>query len=214
VVFDEKQLATSQANSAASRSAVVIWSGRPVELYDFEFPTNRLDSSQVDGIVIPKYQFHLEVEHIAFPADGDSPESAELVWAPDSFAVDDSKDDAKVESVKGYAVTTDLEQQIRTCLAETLLVDLQKARVLRSRPDPDAHDQPGLPDSHPEHRHRRRPAGKQRHHREQPDHRQRRRPRRRPLSRSNIKSSGVLSVYDTRPLRQGAVYEFGSSAIR
>jgi hypothetical protein len=130
VVFDEKQLAAMQSAPAASRSSVTIWSGRPVELYDFEFPTKRSDSSQVDGRVTPKYQFHLEVEHIVFPADEDRPEGAEFVWARDSFAVANSKDDAKVEEVLGYVVTPRLEQEIRSCLVETLLVDLERAKVL------------------------------------------------------------------------------------
>jgi hypothetical protein len=130
VVFDEDQLAAMQQSARASRSSLTIWSGRPVEVYDFEFPTHRPNSSQVDGGVTPKYQFHLEVEHVVFPADGDRPENPEMVWGRESFAVAESKDSAKLEEIPGYPVTPELEAAIRRCLTETLLIDPEQAKVL------------------------------------------------------------------------------------
>jgi hypothetical protein len=130
VIFDEHQLAAVQQSARAAPSSVTIWSGRPVEAYDFEFPTHRPDSSQVDGGVTPKYQFHLEVEHVAFPADEDRPENPEMVWGRESFAVAESKDSAKPEEIPGYPVTSELEAAIRQCLTETLLIDPEEAKVL------------------------------------------------------------------------------------
>ena len=75
VILDESQLLAMGQNRKALRSSVAIWSKRPVETYDFEFPTNRTDSSQVDAGVTPKYQFHLEVERDIFPADGIRPDA-------------------------------------------------------------------------------------------------------------------------------------------
>ena len=81
IIFDEDQLAAIGQSSKASRSSVTIWSNRAVEIYDFEFPTHRSDSSQIDGGTTPKYQFDLEVEHVVFPADGDRPDAPIMLWA-------------------------------------------------------------------------------------------------------------------------------------
>ena len=73
VIFDAVQLAAIQQIPRGHRSSVTIWSGCAVEVYDFEFPTQRPDSSFVDGAVTPKYQFYYEVDWVAFPAGGDLP---------------------------------------------------------------------------------------------------------------------------------------------
>ncbi len=130
VIFDEQQLAAMQEARTAPRSSVTIWSGRPVEDYDFEFPTLRTDSSQVDAGVTPKYQFHLEVERVIFPADGAWPENSDALWTRESFAVAKSKESAKCEPIPGYHVPPNLEAEIMRCLTETLFVNPKKAKVL------------------------------------------------------------------------------------
>jgi len=63
IIFDEDQLLAMQQKPKTPRSSVMIWSGRPVEIFDFEFPTQRLDSAQVDAGVTPKYQFPMAWQH-------------------------------------------------------------------------------------------------------------------------------------------------------
>jgi hypothetical protein len=82
------------------------------------------------GGVTPKYQFHLEVEQVVFPADGDRPENPEMVWGRESFAVAESRDSAKLEEIPGCPVTPELEAAIRRSLTETLLIDPEQAKVL------------------------------------------------------------------------------------
>jgi hypothetical protein len=130
VIFDEQQLSAMQGSRPAERSSVAIWSKRPVEIYDFEFPIVRTDSSQVDAGVTPKYQFHLEVERVIFPADGARPNVPDSLWTRESFAVAKSKESAKCEPIPGYHVSPELEAQIMQCLTETLFVNPQKAKVL------------------------------------------------------------------------------------
>jgi hypothetical protein len=130
VLFDETQLAAMQQSSGAARSTVPIWSGRNVEKFDFEFPTPRSDSSQVDGAVTPRYQSHLEVEHVVFPMDGERPEEPQLVWSRESFAVAKSRESARYEAIPGYRVRPDEEAAILKCLTQTLLIDPEKAKVL------------------------------------------------------------------------------------
>jgi hypothetical protein len=112
------------------RKLITIWSGRPVEVYDFEFPTSRTISSQVDGTIIPNYQFYVEVDHVIFPGDGICPERPEMVWERESFAVVNKKADVNVEDMPGYLVTPELEEAIKHCLESTLLLDLDRATVL------------------------------------------------------------------------------------
>src|SRR5262249_9169898 len=96
VLLDEDQLAAMHQPGSATRSAVSIWSGRDVEVYDFEYPTSRTDSAQVDGSISPKYQYYFEVDHVVFPEDGERPEGVGKVWGRDSFAVAESKDSARI----------------------------------------------------------------------------------------------------------------------
>jgi hypothetical protein len=130
VIFDESELATTQQTRRGNRTSIRLWSGREVEFYDFEFPTPHRDSSHVDGTVVPKYQFHLEVEYVVFPADGIRPESPEMVWERESFAVAKSKKQTKYEQIPGYLVPQELNDEIRQCLAEILKVVPDQARVL------------------------------------------------------------------------------------
>jgi hypothetical protein len=130
VLFDEAQLAATSQSKVGTRSAVTIWSGRSAELFDFEFPTTKLDSSQVDGNIVPKYQFHLEVETVVFPADAERPDNPEMVWTRESFAVAKSRDSARYEEVPGYDVPPQLESEIMDCLTHVLLIEPEKARVL------------------------------------------------------------------------------------
>jgi hypothetical protein len=130
VLFDEAQLAATSQSKMGARSAVTIWSGRSAELFDFEFPTTKLDSSQVDGNMVPKYQFHLEVETVIFPAEAERPDDAQMVWTRESFAVAKSKDSARYEEVPGYEVPPDVQSKIMDCLTHVLLIEPDKARVL------------------------------------------------------------------------------------
>jgi hypothetical protein len=130
VIVDEGQLAALQQSSRAPASEIVIWSGRSVQVYDFEFPTQRADSSQVDGPIVPKYQFHLEVENVVFPEEGEHPDAPEMIWGRESFAVAKSRDSARYEELPGYEVSPDLEAAILRCLTETLLIEPEQAKVL------------------------------------------------------------------------------------
>jgi hypothetical protein len=128
--MDERQLAAMAAGARAARKLETIWSGQPVEVYDFEFPTSRTSSSQVDGSVKPIYQYHLEVEHVVFPEDGRQPGQPGMVWARESFAVLNKKADAKIERMPGYLVSPELEMAIKECLERELSIDLNTAKVL------------------------------------------------------------------------------------
>jgi len=107
-----------------------LWSNRIVQTYDLEFPTQRSDSSQVDGGITPKYQFHLEVDHIAFPADGDRPDDPDMLWSRESFAVARTKDSARYEEIPGYHVSAEIEADIIKCLREILFVKTNQVKVL------------------------------------------------------------------------------------
>lgn len=130
VIYDNAQWNAHQKSSQAVRAPVRIWSKRDVNVYDFEFPTQRSTSSQVDGKVRPKYQFHLEVEQVVFPAEGDYPETPDFVWQRESFAVAKSRNSAKVEETPGYFVEHGKCEQIMECLKKVLLVDTEKVKVL------------------------------------------------------------------------------------
>ena len=130
VILDRQQLAATKQSRHSPRLSLPIWSGRPVECYDFEFPTPHADSSQVDAGVTPMYQFHLKVEAIAFPADRERPATAEFVWSRESFAVADSRKSARYQRMDGYPVSEGLRQTILRSLVETLQIDLDEAKVL------------------------------------------------------------------------------------
>lgn len=130
VIWDDAEL-TAQTNSQQGRRPPVsLWSGRQVHVYDFEFPTPHADSSQIDGSVRPRYQFHLEVEGVIVPAAGDFSRLPDYVWSPESFSVAASKDAARVEETPGYFVEPEREQQILDCLAKVLFVQPKEAKVL------------------------------------------------------------------------------------
>ncbi|MEX1028265.1 MAG: hypothetical protein WD049_09720 [Candidatus Paceibacterota bacterium] len=110
--------------------SVRLWSGREVQIYDFEFPTQFADSSQIDGSVRPKYQFHLEVERVVLPATGSFSQMPDYVWSPESFSVAASRDAARMEETPGYYVEPEREQQILDCLSDVLFVQAANAKVL------------------------------------------------------------------------------------
>ncbi len=128
-IYDEAQLLAKQRNSRGQRSSIGIWSGRDVEMYDFEFRQQPSDSAQIDGGIRPPYQFHLEVEHIIFPTDRNPLIKPTMLWTPGSFAVAKSKDAAKLERVEGYYVPPELHTQILLYLTEELLIDRDQAKV-------------------------------------------------------------------------------------
>lgn len=130
VIWDDAEL-TAQSNSQQGRRPPVsLWSGRQVHVYDFEFPTAHTDSSQIDGPVRPRYQFHLEVERVIVPDTGDFPKLPDYVWSPESFSVAASREAARVEETPGYFVEPDREQQIIDCMSNILLVQPDDAKVL------------------------------------------------------------------------------------
>jgi hypothetical protein len=130
VVFDETELQALRSGARAMRSPVRIWSGREVHAFDFEFPTQRSDSGQVDAGVEPKYQFHLEVEHVILPAEGFGGKGPELTWERESFAVAEKRDSARMEEKPGFFVDPPTREAILKCLREVLLINLDAARVL------------------------------------------------------------------------------------
>ncbi|HYV39530.1 MAG TPA: hypothetical protein VE988_27825, partial [Gemmataceae bacterium] len=130
IIMDERQLAAMSNGVRAERRLVTIWSGQPVEVYDFEFPTSRTNSSQVDGSVKPNYQYHLEVEHVVFPGGGSRPDQPGMVWERESFAVVNKPADARIERMPGYVVSPELEMAIKECFERELSLDLRAAKVL------------------------------------------------------------------------------------
>jgi hypothetical protein len=130
IIFDDRQLAAMKNGDREAVRRVSIWSGRPSEVFDFEFPASRSNASQVDEPVRPNYQYHLEVEHIVFPEDGGRPEDADMVWGRESFAVVNKPTDAPVKRAEGYLVTPEEEAAIKKCLVEQLFLNLETARVL------------------------------------------------------------------------------------
>lgn len=130
VIWDDVELTAQQNSQSGRRTPVRLWSGRDVQVYDFEFPTSLADSSHVDRMVRPKYQFHLEVERVVMPSTGNLSTSSEYVWSPESFSVAASREAARIEETPGYFVDPDQERQIITCLAELLFVDPKDAKVL------------------------------------------------------------------------------------
>lgn len=130
VIFDETQLAARKAGSNAHRPSVRIWSGGDVNVYDFEFPTSRNDSLQVDNGVQPKYQFHLEVEKVIFPADGHWPGNPRLIWQPETFAVATSRESAKYQDKPGFYVEPKLRDEMLKSLKDVLEIKPDQAKVL------------------------------------------------------------------------------------
>lgn len=130
VIWDDAELAAQQNSQRGRRQPVQLWSGREVQVYDFEFPTANVDSSQVDGTVRPKYQFHLEVERVVMPTTRSFSKLPEFLWSPESFSVAASREAARVEETPGYYVDPDRERQIMACLTEVLFVEPEEAKVL------------------------------------------------------------------------------------
>ena len=130
VIWDEAECTARQSGSQGRRVPVPISTGRQVDIYDFEFPTSRANSSQVDGSIRPLYQFHLEVEHVAFPVSGNRPKRPHLSWSPESFAVAEDKKSARMEESPGFYVEPRVQQEMLSSLTQILGVDLNKAKVL------------------------------------------------------------------------------------
>lgn len=137
VIWDDAELGAMQNSQHRRRPPVRLWSGRDAQVYDFEFPTQHTDSSQLDGSVRPKYQFHLEVERVVLPATAASfDKPPDFVWTAESFSVAASKDSARMEESPGYFVEPERERKILTFMEDVLLVEPQQAKVLPySNPD-------------------------------------------------------------------------------
>lgn len=131
VIWDDAELSAMQSSQHRRRPPVRLWSGRDAQVYDFEFPTQYTDSSQLDGSVRPKYQFHLEVERVVLPATAPSfDKQPDYVWTAESFSVAASKDSARMEESPGYFVEPERERKILTFMEDVLLVEPQQAKVL------------------------------------------------------------------------------------
>jgi hypothetical protein len=130
VIWDDTELVAQRNSQKGRRTPVRLWSGRDAQVYDFEFPTQSVDSSQIDGAVRPRYQFHLEVERVVVPAASDYSKVPDYVWSPESFSVAASREAARVEETPGYFVEPEREQQIIECLSKVLLILPEEAKVL------------------------------------------------------------------------------------
>ena len=123
VIWDDAELNAIRSSKHGRRPSVYLWSGREAQVYDFEFPTQYADSSQIDGSVQPKYQFHLEVEQVVLPADAAFGKQPDYIWTAESFSVAASRDSARMEESPGYFVEPDHERKILAYLENVLFVD-------------------------------------------------------------------------------------------
>ena len=130
VIWDDAELTAQQTSQRGHRPPVQLWSGREVHVYDFDFRTAHVDSSEVDGTVQPRYQFHLEVERVVMPSTGVHSRLPEFVWSPESFSVAANRESARIEETPGYYVEPEREQQIMACLTDVLYVAPNEAKVL------------------------------------------------------------------------------------
>lgn len=131
IVFDESRLAAMQQGSRLNPpSAVRIWSGRNAEVFDFEFPTARNQSGQVDGSVDPLYQIYLQTEAVVFPANDRTSRRARYAWERETFAVAKSKDAARMEEAPGYFAPPEIKENILKFFEEVLHMRPEQARVL------------------------------------------------------------------------------------
>jgi len=130
IVFDEAQLAAMQQSRRATSPPITLWSGRDTCIFDFEFPTTRNQSAQVDGIAEPLYQIYLQTEAVVFPANARTPLRARYAWERETFAVAESKVAARLEEAPGYFAPPELRDRILHFLGEVLQVDPAETRVL------------------------------------------------------------------------------------
>lgn len=129
-IVDRAELDRLRGAGDGMRQRVSLWSGRSVDIFDFEFPSLTDDSSVVDAGVLPKYRFHLEVQRVVFPATGLVPDQPSMLWEAGSFAVATSKDSAKFEDKPGYFVDPKQCDAILASLRSVLNIDPKDARVL------------------------------------------------------------------------------------
>src|SRR5262249_51662053 len=109
---------------------ITIWSGREIRVFDFEFPTARTQSAQVDGTIEPLYQIYLQTEVMVFPADQRTPAEATYAWERETFAVAESRAEAKFEESPGYFATPETAERIKHFFREVLQIDTSQAKVL------------------------------------------------------------------------------------
>jgi hypothetical protein len=129
-IYDEGQLRKTRGSWLGPRSSLEIWSGRDVQFFDFERREAFTSSQEIDGEVRPNYQFHLEVDHIVFPADRALSDAPEMLWTPQSFAVAEGKEKSRLRQVKGYPLPQELRGEILAYLKDQLHVDTKKAKNL------------------------------------------------------------------------------------
>ncbi len=130
IIFDETKLTAMQQGRRASASSVTTWSGRNADVFDFEFPTARNQSVQVDGTVDPLYQIYLQTEAVVFPANNRTPADARFAWERETFAVAKSKEAARMEEAPGYYAPPDTMGSILKFFEQVLQVRPDQARVL------------------------------------------------------------------------------------
>jgi hypothetical protein len=135
VLFDNAQFSALQSSPRIPPSSMKLWSGREVEYYDLQFPTNLVTSAQADGSVQPSDQFRLEVVNVVLPAEGQHGDASNMLWTRDTFAVAASEKAAPVSRIRGYGVPAELQHRILTCLQHDLGVDVSRARTLPRNED-------------------------------------------------------------------------------
>ena len=129
VVFSPDEFAARAASRAGRPTAITIWSGYEVEVFEIEFPTGHQNSSQVDGGLTPTYRFYLEVEQVVFPSEGVRPPAPDFLWSRDTFAVAADRSQVRFERVPGYLVPPKQAEEIQRCLQEVLDVSPGEGKV-------------------------------------------------------------------------------------
>src|SRR5262249_40887725 len=124
IIFDSGQ------SGGTAKLPTRIWSGREVRVFDFEFPTTRTQSAQVDGAIEPLYQIYLQTDVVVFPADRRAPIEATYVWERETFAVAQSRSEAKFEESPGYFAPPDLQESITRFFHAVLQIEPNQAKVL------------------------------------------------------------------------------------
>ncbi len=129
-LWDKDELQRQRKQRFQTREPNKIWSGRLVDFYDFEFPTPHTSSLTADSGPRPMYQFLLEVDGVILPAGGQLPEKPRRLWHQRSLALVKDRNDAKVERVNGYGVTSELYEQIMESLVNEFKVSPSFAKNL------------------------------------------------------------------------------------
>ena len=115
---------------------IPIWSGRLVQVFDFEFQKGDTTAEQFDqGLEPATMRFHLDIEEIVFPIDMQNyPNLGETAqkfarWDRQSFAVAKRDSDLKYVSLAGYFVDPETEKEIAECYSDKFGISKDMAKV-------------------------------------------------------------------------------------